>query len=435
MPILQIPGTPDLLGLHAANPQRYPFLLQTLGCGGWDILFAFPQQTIRLDDVSGQEKPFLSMLDEAWKQDRTPGSNSVLPFHGGWFVYLGYELLHQIEPSVGIKPTAGAFPLAALVRIPAAIMVSRAQGQTFLYAEEPCAALLETLQADLESAADFAGQPIRLATLEEEPDRLFLDGVGRIKRYIAEGDVFQVNLARQWRGTLDGQAKAADIYAALRRNNPAPFSGIADFGTHQIISSSPERLAQVRNGWIETRPIAGTHPRAQSAEEDESLRQELIASPKERAEHVMLVDLERNDLGRVCEPGSVVVDELMAVTSYAHVHHIESGVRGRLREGVAPSDILRALFPGGTITGCPKVRTMQIINELEATPRYAYTGSMGYLNRDGSMDLNILIRSFMLDGQSLSFKAGAGIVADSDPLRELAETRAKAKGLLRALGA
>lgn len=435
MPILQIPGTPDLLGLHAANPQRYPFLLQTLGCGGWDILFAFPQQTIRLDYVSGQEKPFLSMLDEAWKQDRTPGSNSVLPFHGGWFVYLGYELLHQIEPSVGIKPTAGAFPLAALVRIPAAIMVSRAQGQTFLYAEEPCAALLETLQADLESAADFAGQTIRLATLEEEPDRLFLDGVGRIKRYIAEGDVFQVNLARQWRGTLDGQAKAADIYAALRRNNPAPFSGIADFGTHQIISSSPERLAQVRNGWIETRPIAGTHPRAQSAEEDESLRQELIASPKERAEHVMLVDLERNDLGRVCEPGSVVVDELMAVTSYAHVHHIESGVRGRLREGVAPSDILRALFPGGTITGCPKVRTMQIINELEATPRYAYTGSMGYLNRDGSMDLNILIRSFMLDGQSLSFKAGAGIVADSDPLRELAETRAKAKGLLRALGA
>jgi anthranilate synthase component 1 len=149
----------------------------------------------------------------------------------------------------------------------------------------------------------------------------------------------------------------------------------------------------------------------------------------------MLVDLERNDLGRVCKPGSVEVSELMAVCSYAHVHHIESSVRGRLRENTTPSEVMRALFPGGTITGCPKVRTMQIISELEPSPRYAYTGSMGYLNLDGSMDLNILIRSFMLEGNVLTFKAGAGIVADSDPLLELAETRAKAKGLLRALGA
>jgi anthranilate synthase component 1 len=190
----------------------------------------------------------------------------------------------------------------------------------------------------------------------------------------------------------------------------------------------------VHDGVIETRPIAGTHPRAASAQEDARLREALISSAKERAEHIMLVDLERNDLGRVCLPGSVRVDELMALASYTHVHHIESGVSGRLRPGTTPGQVLRALFPGGTITGCPKVRTMQIIAELEPSPRGAYTGSMGYLNHDGGMDLNILIRTFMIQGNQLSFKAGAGIVADSDPERELAETRAKAKGLLKALG-
>lgn len=436
MPVIQLPGTPDLLGLHAANPQRYPFLLQTLGCSGWDILFAFPQQQLLSDGLSGQERPFLGALDEEWKKNRHPAEAAAanLPFRGGWFVYLGYELLHQMEPTVPIKEHESRFPLAALVRISAAVMVDRAEGRTYLFAEEPFQHHLETLRADLKQASEFIAQPVALEALEEEDDRIFLDGVERIKRYILEGDVFQVNLARQWRARIGPGASATSIYAALRENNPAPFSGVADFGKHQIISSSPERLLRVRNGMIETRPIAGTHPRASMPADDERVRQHLIASPKERAEHIMLVDLERNDLGRVCEPGSIGVDELMAVCSYTHVHHIESTVRGRLRESASPAEILRALFPGGTITGCPKVRTMQIINELEAAPRYAYTGSMGYLNLDGSMDLNILIRSFMLDGNELTFKAGAGIVADSDPLNELAETRAKAKGLLRSLG-
>ncbi len=436
MPVIQLPGAPDLLSLHAANPQRYPFLLQTLGCGGWDILFAFPQRKILLEDLAGQEKPFLAALDEEWEKSRhsTGCAESGLPFHGGWFVYLGYELLHQLEPAVTPKPLKKGFPLAALVRIPAAVMVDRADSRTFLFAEESSAHLLEPLRADLNAPAAFAPQPVKLETLEEEGDQVFLDGVERIKRYIRDGDVFQVNLARRWRAKIAGDNRATDVYAGLREKNPAPFSGIADFDGRQIISSSPERLVRVRDGMIETRPIAGTHPRVPSPEDDDRLRRELIASQKERAEHIMLVDLERNDLGRVCEPGSVEVDELMAVTSYTHVHHIESGVRGRLRENTSPTEILRALFPGGTITGCPKVRTMQIIEELEATPRRAYTGSMGYLNLDGSMDLNILIRSFMLEGNELTFKAGAGIVADSEPMRELAETRAKAKGLLRVLG-
>jgi anthranilate synthase component 1 len=186
---------------------------------------------------------------------------------------------------------------------------------------------------------------------------------------------------------------------------------------------------------IETRPIAGTRGRRGTPDADQPERQELLANPKERAEHVMLIDLERNDLGRICEAGSVEVNEFMVTESYPNLHHIVSNVRGRRRSGVTPGQTLRAVFPGGTITGCPKYRCMQIIAELEGGPRGAYTGSLGYLNRDGDMDFNILIRTATLRGGELSFRAGAGIVADSDWQRELAETRAKARGMLRAFGA
>ena len=432
MPVIRLPGTPDLLSLHASNRQRYPYLLQTCGGAGWDILFAFPQHTLLAH--AGEGGSFFAALDCAWDAHVGRGSEpelARLPFRGGWFLYLGYELLHELEPTVHRKSFQEGFPLACLTRVPAAVLVERASQQTYLVAEDP--QYLPELEADLVVARPCGGRPVAVAELQEEDEQVFLDGVERIKRYIREGDVFQVNLARRWQATLE-KGSAADLYASLRANNPAPFGGIADFGGCQIVSSSPERLVRVRDGWVETRPIAGTHPRSVSPGEDEQLRQQLIASPKERAEHIMLIDLERNDLGRICKPGSVDVNELMAVETYAHVHHIESSVRGRLREGATPADVIRALFPGGTITGCPKVRTMQIINELEATPRLAYTGSMGYLNLDGSLDLNILIRSIMVAGDRLSFKAGAGIVADSEPRRELEETRAKAKGLLKSLG-
>jgi len=430
VPVVTLSGTPDLLGLHIAAPRRYPFLLQTLGDSGWDILFAFPQ-------ASGADRvaPFFPGIDREWaKSGESSLETEALPFTGGWFLYLGYELLHELEPSVTPRILADDFPSAKLVRIPAAVMVNQARQQTCLFAEPDHAECLIAMRADLENASSVPDDPVRVDNLTEEPHDLFLDGVSRIKDYIREGDVFQVNLARRWQGQLTS-GSAAQLYARLRRSNPAPFAGIADFGQHRIVSSSPERLVRVRDGLVETRPIAGTHPRSADPGEDEKLRQDLMASQKERAEHIMLIDLERNDLGRICQPGSVEVDELMAVRSYTHVHHIESNVKGRLRPEVTPGAVLRALFPGGTITGCPKVRTMQIIRELEASPRYAYTGSMGYLNRDGSMDLNILIRTFMLNGNQLSFKAGAGIVADSDPWRELSETRAKAKGLLKALEA
>ncbi|WP_017161685.1 chorismate-binding protein, partial [Xanthomonas phaseoli] len=188
----------------------------------------------------------------------------------------------------------------------------------------------------------------------------------------------------------------------------------------------------VQGDVVQTRPIAGT--RARFAGDDDAARiRELVGHPKERAEHVMLIDLERNDLGRLCAPGTVEVDELMCVESYAHVHHIVSNVRGRLRAGVTPGEVIAAVFPGGTITGCPKVRCMQVIAELEQTARGAYTGALGWLNRDGDMDLNILIRTAEVAGRQVRFRTGAGIVVDSDPRRELDETRAKARGVLRAI--
>jgi anthranilate synthase component 1 len=201
-----------------------------------------------------------------------------------------------------------------------------------------------------------------------------------------------------------------------------------------VISSSPERLVKVSGRHISTRPIAGTYPRSDDRAQDERWSRDLLRHPKERAEHVMLIDLERNDLGRVCRPGTVRVEELMALESYRHVHHIVSEVCGTLDDGITPAQVIRAVFPGGTITGCPKVRCMEIIAELEGSPRAAYTGSMGYINRDGGMDLNILIRTIVQSGTQLCLRAGAGIVADSRPRRELEETRAKAKGMLRALG-
>jgi anthranilate synthase component 1 len=200
-----------------------------------------------------------------------------------------------------------------------------------------------------------------------------------------------------------------------------------------VISSSPERLVSRRGDQVQTRPIAGTRPRLAAGEADEPSRESLLQNPKERAEHVMLIDLERNDLGRVCAAGSVRVDEFMALESYAHVHHIVSNVSGTLRAEVSPGELIKAVFPGGTITGCPKVRCMEIIAELEDRPRGFYTGAMGYLGRDGSLDLNILIRSIVTRADKLSFAAGSGIVADSDPVRELEEARAKAKGMLLAL--
>jgi anthranilate synthase component 1 len=280
-------------------------------------------------------------------------------------------------------------------------------------------------------------EPLRLASMREDPPDRFLRQVEAAKLHIAAGDIYQANLSRAWRLRLADVHDAPRVYAALRAANPAPFAARVTWRGFSLLSSSPERLLRITGRDISTRPIAGTRAR-QVTKEGGSVQQdlldtaELVQHPKERAEHIMLIDLERNDLGRVCEAGSVVVDEYMVTESYAHVHHIVSNVRGRLRETATAVDALRALFPGGTITGCPKVRCMEIIAALEGGGRGAYTGSLGWLGTDGDADFNILIRTLTQHGADLELRAGAGIVADSVPERELEETRAKARGLLRA---
>jgi anthranilate synthase component I len=295
--------------------------------------------------------------------------------------------------------------------------------------------LLARIERDAHAIAVDKAPPaeaIQVERIEEEAPSIHIERVRRTQEYIRAGDIYQANPSRPWRIELSKEANIAALYERLCATNPAPFAALARWQGVSILSSSPERLVSVNKGIIQTRPIAGTRPRSRRPGRDEAETAELATHPKERAEHVMLIDLERSDLGRVCEPGTVRVDEFMNIESYAHVHHIVSNVSGRLRPQASPVDVIRAVFPGGTITGCPKVRCMEIIAELEGVGRGAYTGSLGFLGRDGTMDLNILIRTMTVRGRRIDLRAGGGIVADSIPERELEETRAKARGLLAA---
>lgn len=257
--------------------------------------------------------------------------------------------------------------------------------------------------------------------------------VRRAKEYIAAGDIYQANLSQRF--CIDiGRIDPLVLYEHLSGINPSPFACYLDLGELKIVSSSPERLLRVEDGFVQTRPIAGTRPRGKTPSEDLALSCELILSDKERAEHIMLVDLERNDLGRVCEYGSVKVNELMVLEDYSHVIHIVSNVVGSLKYGKDRFDLIAAAFPGGTITGCPKIRCMEIIDELEPVARNIYTGSVGHLDFNGDMDLNIAIRTLVIKGQKAYAQVGAGIVADSDPEREYYETLYKAEALFKAVG-
>ena len=446
----------DLLALHRLAPARYPVLLESTSyCptaagaqGRWYLLLSASGESLRLapDGVTRDHEDnavagdFLSALDAQWRARRTQREEPRWPFRGGWALFLGYELATQVEPILRLPHAPGRLPVALALRCPAAVLRDRSSGECIAIAETGHAAWIDRITADIEAAQALPPLPQWQppAELDEADPARFTDGVARVLDYLAAGDVFQVNLSRGWQARFDAMLDPAALHARLRAANPAPFAGLFAGDGWAVVSSSPERLVSVRGDVVETRPIAGTRPRF-AGDDDLARIRELIGHPKERAEHVMLIDLERNDLGRVCTPGSVEVDELMTVESYAHVHHIVSNVRGRLRDDATPGEVIRAVFPGGTITGCPKVRCMQIIAELEEQGRGAYTGAFGWLNRDGDLDLNILIRSAEVegsesDGSRLRFRTGAGIVIDSDAQRELDETRAKARGMLRALG-
>lgn len=442
-------GRCNLLALHHKNPTQYPFLLESVAssldessdktCSSrFDILFAFPQETLTLTnnekltgykDIHGND--FLNNLSQWWKSSRNDSIQcETLPFTGGWFLYLGYELAQQVEPQLNLKKSTT--PIAYATRIPAAIIYDHKEDESYFICEDTFDYLDKLIADSQQNETYIPENPIKFNKIHEENEHQYLTSIKKVKQYIVDGDIFQANLSRLW--TMENiSISAVELYKKLRQTNPAPFSGLAVHNDFSIISSSPERLIRVMNGIAETRPIAGTRGREKDKIKDEILKSELIAHPKERAEHIMLIDLERNDLGRICIPGSIKVDELMVLESYAHVHHIVSNIRGQLRKDILPGEVIRAVFPGGTITGCPKVRCMEIIAELETEARGAYTGSMGYLNHNGDMDINILIRTITLKDNTLSFRAGAGLVADSIAEKELEETRHKARGLLLAM--
>jgi anthranilate synthase component 1 len=456
------PGHLDLTLFNQYNSQRYPYLLFSSASRQnntqYDILIACPQYVVTLnsdktltctsEDITLSSN-FFDTLEKLYQKDKdhSPSKTNNLPFTGGWFVYLSYEMAEEIEPCLHLPSLPDEQPLAVAARCPAAIIYDKKNNQLVAVAETDYIYLLDELEQDYlslfnhhnsqhesQTISQQSSDKIALESLVEADISCYLKQVEKIKQYIVEGDIFQANLSRQWQATLkhiDETAVDSVLFNTLAKHNPSSFAALACLQNISIISSSPERLVSVKNAIVETRPIAGTRPRNANQKSDDALAKELLAHPKEQAEHIMLIDLERNDLGRVCRPGTIEVNELMVLESWQHVHHIVSNIRGKLVSSKSPVDVLRAVFPGGTITGCPKVRCIEILAEMEQQARGAYTGSLGYINNDGSMDFNILIRTMVREKNTITFRAGGGIVSDSIAEKELEETRAKAKGLLR----
>lgn len=454
-----------LSAFNRYNAKRYPYLLSSSAVKKnntqYDILIAFPQYDLTLHadkslscsnpDIPLQDNFFdslESLLCNNTADNATDNTiDNALPFTGGWFVYLAYEMAEQIEPCLCMPALPANQPLAVASRCPIAIIVDKENKQCSVVAEAEYAHLLDVVETDLlhleklhttvnavasNLQANTEDKPkVILESLTEADPAPYLLQVERIKQYIIDGDIFQANLSRQWTAKLKYDVDDATLFDTLSLHNPSSFAAMACFDGMTIISSSPERLVSLSGSMIETRPIAGTRRRDENQKNDAALAEQLLANPKEQAEHIMLIDLERNDLGRVCVPGSIEVNELMALESWQHVHHIASNVRGKLADDKSTIDVLKAVFPGGTITGCPKVRCIEVLVEMEQQARGAYTGSLGYINNNGSMDFNILIRTMVREGNHLSFRAGGGIVSDSIAEKELEETRAKAKGLLK----
>ncbi len=420
-----------------------PGFLETLNplpkTGRYSIVPLRSKETNRLQEgqltcLQGQEQAVLQgdplqRLAQILRQRRITASDGT-PFPGGFFGYFGYDICHQVED----------LPRRAERDLPVADLILDWVDLVATYDHQQQRLLLGSLDQDIHlpelAEKIIAGQrePLpqsELHLLQPPTPRLsqksFMALVDRARDYIAAGDVYQVNLSCRFDGRLQGAN--AELYRRLREVNPSPFAGMLQWGDFAIISSSPERLVSLFGDLAETRPIAGTRPRGYTPPEDLQLGEELLGHPKERAEHIMLLDLERNDLGKVCARGTVNVDELMVLERYSHVTHIVSNVRGTLLPEYGPFDLLRATFPGGTITGVPKKRCMEIIDELEPVGRGCYTGSAGYISACGNMDLNILIRSFQRVGEHLSYQTGAGIVADSIPEKEWFECLHKGEAL------
>ncbi len=403
---------------------------------------------------SGILKAEFTKISEAFKllnfENATQQMDYIPHFWGGWVGFVGYEAVSLFE-NISLT-TSQKLPDLSFMEVERLFIYDHKRKKLkFILSGNK-----RTKESDYE---DFLWEIKRVwkdvkralkkislgsSVLEEKPFSAislkphlnksdYIKKVNQAKKYIAEGDIYQANLSQKFEAPFDQDP--LNLYKKLRRVNPSPFSGFLKFDDVVLVSSSPERLVKIAGNKIESRPIAGTRPRSIVAEEDKALMTELLMNDKERAEHLMLVDLERNDLGRLCKAGSVEVTDFMLLEKYSHVSHIVSNISGCLLPGQGVFDILKAIFPGGTITGCPKIRCMEIINELEPVDRGPYSGSFGYIGYAPYMDLNIIIRSIVIQNGSASFHVGAGIVADSVPEKEYQETLDKSAAMVEALSA
>jgi anthranilate synthase component 1 len=411
--------------------------------GRWSFLGFRPRAVIRLDRGEHPD-PYAAVAEELARYRIAP-LDGLPPFAGGAVGMFGYDLVRSAEPSVGEpNPDDIGMPELAVMITDVLLAFDHLRHEVTVLANVIAEGDVE--HAYQEAAAAIAdvrerlrGPVPQVAPGRREPpsfsSNLGSDGyaaaVERAKEYIRAGDVYQVVPSQRW--SADCPVDAFSIYRGLRAINPSPYMYFLDFEDFEIAGASPEALVTVTGRTVRQRPIAGTRPRADSVEQDLERGRELLADPKERAEHVMLVDLGRNDLGRVCEYGSVAVDELMTVETYSHVMHIVSSVSGTLTPGVSPMDALRASLPAGTLSGAPKIRAMQIIDELEPVGRGPYGGAVGYLSYTGDLDTCIYIRSALVKEGQVHIQAGGGIVADSDPAYEVRETEAKAGAVMDAI--
>ncbi|NPV59434.1 MAG: aminodeoxychorismate synthase component I [Actinobacteria bacterium] len=386
--------------------------------------------------VHSEENPFDALRSALFRYRLEELPPELPPFLGGGMGYLAYELGRHIEKLPGTAVDDLGLPELCFAFYDRVLAHDYREERTWLAAahpEDPGAVLAEArreLEADPPEYPPPNGSReasfVSNFTREE-----YLEAVRRVKEYILAGDIYQANLSQRFRAPL--REHPWTLYRRLRRLNAAPFAAYFNVVEGQVLSSSPERFLKGSGRRVETRPIKGTRRRSEDPEEDRRLAEELMASPKDRAELSMIVDLERNDLGRVCEYGSVRVEKHAVIEHYATVHHLVSTVVGELHEGRDVVDLLKASFPGGSITGAPKIRSMEIIDELEPTARSVYTGSIGYLGYNGDFDLNIAIRTVIVKGDSAYFQVGGGIVADSVPEDEYQETLDKGKAIFASL--
>lgn len=425
----------------------YPFFLDSSfdlkGLGRYSFLGSSPYKIIRSKDRTVevetcfgnyryQGNPF-DFISEELNRFSLESIHDI-PFLLGGVGYFSYDMLHLLEdiPSRTVDDIGFLDCHIAFYDTSIAFDHYENKGYVVSVTENKVDEVIKLLRSQQSktpnSVGAYSNTPLQTSNFTKED---YIKAVHKAKEYIAAGDIYQVNLSQRFSTEID--ISPYDLYLRLRETSPAPFSAYLDFGKAAVLSSSPERFLKVDGGYIETRPIKGTRPRGKNTEEDERLKGELVSSGKDRAEHIMIVDLERNDLGRVCKYGSVKVEDGVVVESFAQVHHMVSTVTGELKEGVSLMNIIKATFPGGSITGAPKVRAMEIIEELEPSKRGVYTGSIGYIGFNGKMDLNIAIRTIVLKDGKAHFSVGGGIVADSDPEAEYQETLDKAKGMMEAL--